>query len=204
MVNELKKNKIILIGGSPMIGKTSLAIKIASQLEYCCISTDDIGEAVRALIKKKDINPMKGFDCREYYIKKTIKKLIDETFIQHLSMEKSIMSVIRAHHEWGPPVVIEGWNLYPEFMSRYKKQDIISFYLVANKKLFRSRILNNKSFCNGASNEEKMIENYLARTEWHNTIIQKQAEDFNENIIYVNENDSTDDLLLKIKKECFD
>lgn len=33
--------KVILIGGTPYSGKTTLAVKLASMLEYSCISTDE-------------------------------------------------------------------------------------------------------------------------------------------------------------------
>ena len=38
-----KDIKVILIGGSPMSGKTTLALKLAAKYEYGCVSTDDIG-----------------------------------------------------------------------------------------------------------------------------------------------------------------
>ena len=33
--------KVILIGGAPMSGKTTLARKLAAQLEYACLRLDD-------------------------------------------------------------------------------------------------------------------------------------------------------------------
>lgn len=204
MVEKFKKYKVILIGGSPMIGKTSLAIKIASQLKYCCLSTDDLGEAVRAINTNKDLDPMKGFDYRSYYLKKTAAELIEETFIQHHLMEKSIMKVVKAHYEWGHPAVIEGWNLYPEFLTKYKKPDILSIWLTANKDFFKTRIFNNNLFSSGATAENKWIKNYLERTKWHNSIIKKQAVVFNEKLIVVEEKDTTDDLIFKIEKMYFD
>lgn len=70
-----KDIKVILIGGSPLVGKTSLAIKLASKFEYACISTDDVGQILRTVNKN---HPMNGIDFREYYIKKSSKDLISD------------------------------------------------------------------------------------------------------------------------------
>lgn len=63
--------KVILIGGSPMIGKTPLALKLASKYEYGCISIDDINEIISTV---SDINPMKDLD-EETLVEKAIEIL---------------------------------------------------------------------------------------------------------------------------------
>lgn len=75
--------KAIIIGGAPMIGKSTIAIELAAQYKFACLSTDDIGESLRAQIDNEIINPMKGFDYREYYILKTKEQLILDAKKQH-------------------------------------------------------------------------------------------------------------------------
>ena len=57
--------KVILIGGSPMSGKSTIALKLAQRLNYPCIPADDIGEALQTVA---DIDPMRGMHYHEYYI----------------------------------------------------------------------------------------------------------------------------------------
>jgi len=70
-----KNAKVILIGGSPMSGKSTLATRLSACYEYSHISTDDIGEILQTAL---DINPMKEFDYREYYIQKPFEELANE------------------------------------------------------------------------------------------------------------------------------
>jgi hypothetical protein len=75
-----KNWKVILIGGSPMSRKTMLATRLSACYGYSHISTDDIGEILQVVL---DINPMKGFDYREYYIKKSFENLVNEAYDYH-------------------------------------------------------------------------------------------------------------------------
>jgi cytidylate kinase len=48
--------RVILIGGAPMSGKTTVAQMLAATLGYGCLSTDDLGAAIRA-VTTKDSHP---------------------------------------------------------------------------------------------------------------------------------------------------
>ena len=41
--------RVILVGGAPMSGKTTVTSRLAATLGYGCLSTDDLGEALRAV-----------------------------------------------------------------------------------------------------------------------------------------------------------
>jgi len=56
--------KVILIGGSPMVGKSTAAVALASKLRVPCLSTDDIGEILQTV---SAIDPMKGQQYLDYY-----------------------------------------------------------------------------------------------------------------------------------------
>ena len=100
--------KAIIIGGAPMIGKSTIAIELASRYKFACLSTDDIGESLRAQIDTEVINPMKGYHFQEYYIAKTEDQLIIDAEKQHLANWPSIFAVLRAHLDFGKPIVFEG------------------------------------------------------------------------------------------------
>lgn len=187
-----------------MTGKSSAAIHLASKIEYACMSTDDIGESLRARIKNTRLNPILGFDYREYYTAKTVAQLIDDTMIQHKEIWPSVKAVIRAHSDWGKPLVLEGWNLYPRKTEKLNDQNIMSFWLTADKALLRSRIEQNRQFYKGAGNIELLIENYLERSIWHNNLIRTEAGKLGKPVIEVtastNKEDLTDIMLQAIQE----
>ena len=48
--------RVILIGGAPMSGKTAVAHMLAATLGYGCLSTDDLGAAIRAVTTKDSVD----------------------------------------------------------------------------------------------------------------------------------------------------
>lgn len=70
---------MILIGGPPMIGKTTIARRLAARLDYGTMSTDDLGQCIRD-VTTPDSHPnlhlMSGIDHREYYVSRSTERLI--------------------------------------------------------------------------------------------------------------------------------
>lgn len=178
----LKNIKVILIGGSPMSGKTTLAIKLAAKYEYGCVSTDDIGEIVGTVT---DVNPMKGIDYREYYVNQSIRDLINDTSQYHQRIWPSIKHLIGIHCKWSTPIVIEGWALYPKLVKSIMCKDIKKIWLVSDKDVLEKRLTNCKDFYQGASCEEAMITKYLQRSIWHNEKIFNEITEIKDDYISV-------------------
>jgi 2-phosphoglycerate kinase len=75
----MEYSRVIFIGGTPMIGKTTIAREIACRLQYDCISTDDIGAAIASVTDSASypaFHYMGKLDHREYYITNNKDKLI--------------------------------------------------------------------------------------------------------------------------------
>ena len=77
---------MILIGGPSMIGKTTIARRLAARLDYGTMSTDDLGQSIRA-VTTPDSHPnlhlMSGIDHREYYVSRSTERLIQDAENQH-------------------------------------------------------------------------------------------------------------------------
>lgn len=90
--------KVLLIGGSPMVGKSSVAAKIAAMFEINSLSTDDIGELLQTVA---DINPMSEMNYLDYYASKSFEALVEDMKVYHKAMEPAIQKMIDIHSEWG-------------------------------------------------------------------------------------------------------
>jgi 2-phosphoglycerate kinase len=113
--------RVILIGGAPMSGKTTVASRLAATLGYGCLSTDDLGEAIRAVTTKDvhpHLHPMEGYDYREYFVTRSPDALITDVTREHHALWPAVQSVIRKHATWGAPIVMEGWSLWPEWVTQ--------------------------------------------------------------------------------------
>lgn len=62
-----------------MIGKTTIASRLAARLDYGTMSTDDLGQCIRD-VTTPDSHPnlhlMSGIDHREYYVSRSTERLI--------------------------------------------------------------------------------------------------------------------------------
>ena len=160
--------KVILIGGCPFSGKTTLARELAAKDKYSCISTDDLGAAVKAAVPDEDFHPMSGVPYPEYYVKYSINELIEHAATLHRRMVPSIKAVINAHANQSSPAVIEGWALYPDWISTLPYSNTDSLWLIASQEVLLNRIRADKQFYEKCSNPELMVRQYLARCVWQN------------------------------------
>lgn len=176
--------KVILIGGSPMVGKSSVSLTIASKLKYPCISTDDIGEALQTVAP---INPMQGKDFRDYYANTPIDRLIVDIQRYHKAMEPAIERLVEIHSSWGNSLLIEGWALYPKHIQQFKSNNISAVWLIACDGLLGSRLLGKPDFLDGVA-----ARNYLSRSNWHNTMLLEQCKAVDAPFVFVQGNESAD------------
>jgi 2-phosphoglycerate kinase len=189
--------KVILVGGAPMSGKTSLAVKLAAKLEYTCCSTDDLAQAVRG-VTNPTTHPgfyvMGDEDYREYYINRSLEQLILDTQYQHQSTWPAIEAVIRNHATWGTPIIIEGWGLLPEPLAKLNLPAVQSLFLLATEIVLEKRIRDEKDFHREASDEEKLIHQFLARSCWFNRYLQQTAAKWNLPILEQTETTTLDEI----------
>jgi 2-phosphoglycerate kinase len=172
---------VILIGGAPMSGKTTVAYRLAATLGYGCLSTDDLGEALRAVTTKDShphLHPMAGYDYREYYVTRSLEALIADVSLEHRALWPAGQRVIHKHATWGAPIVIEGWSLWPERGIQLRWPSVRTLWLVAHEETLRDRMGKAGAFFGGASDEEAMRQQYLARSFWYDTRLQEAVNTF--------------------------
>ena len=184
---------MILIGGSPRVGKSTAAALLASKLLRPCISTDDIGEALQSVL---DISPMRGYPYPDYYALRTVEQIIDDIVVYHKKLEPAIASIVEKHASWGDPLIMEGWALYPELVRRIENEQVFSVWLIAGEGLFEQRVRKNTSF----SENEKVVANYLARSEWHNKTMLEQCIVLKRSYIRVELGMTTEQIVAAIQK----
>jgi len=173
--------RVILIGGAPMSGKTTVARVLAAKLGYGCISTDDLGEAIRAVTAKDShphLHPMDGYDYKEYYVTRSVEALITDISQEHRAMWPAVQSVICKHATWGEPTVMEGWSLWPEWVTQLQLPSVHALWFVAQEETLHERLLQAAEFYGGASDEETMIRHYLARSVWYNARLKEAVNEF--------------------------
>ncbi len=174
--------KVILIGGSPMTGKSSISALIAAKLKYPCLSTDDIGEIVQTAA---GIDPMRGKDHTAYYAETPKEQLIADTHVYHKALCPAIRRLIEIHCTWSTPLLLEGWALYPRFVSRLPYENITSLWLIAADGVLETRLKKNMGFLQNAKKPALAAKNYLLRSLWHNDALLAQCRAYAKPYLFV-------------------
>jgi 2-phosphoglycerate kinase len=170
--------RVVLIGGAPRSGKSTVARMLAAKLGYNYLSIDDLGEAIRAVTTKQShpaLHPMTGYEYKEYYIQLSIEELNADAIAEHHAIWPALESVIRKHVLWAEPAIIEGWSLQPEYVASLAIPSVKSLWFISDENVLKERINGDVQFYRGATDEESMIKNYFGRCCWHNARLKENV-----------------------------
>ncbi|PIR41569.1 MAG: hypothetical protein COV31_00465 [Candidatus Yanofskybacteria bacterium CG10_big_fil_rev_8_21_14_0_10_46_23] len=118
--------KVILIGGAPTTGKSTLASLMSERLSLPWISTDQIRELMRAVVDRdkfpKLFNP-EGYDARRFLTEFSAEEIANMEMEQGEETWVGIRKFIEDDYTWGKGSIIEGVNILPHLVARDFKDD---------------------------------------------------------------------------------
>ncbi len=183
---ELAPN-IILLGGAPAIGKSTLARAIARECAFDYVSTDMIRRVARTVTKKTDYPGMHLFaesDPEEYY-----KTHSTAEFVAHFQEEaRDVFGIVQDMIKDYPAfaqrgVIIEGVNLMPEIAAAVAQEKGWRFYVLVaqNRETVAQTVENRGLWAKTPEGKENEIEFVWAL----NQHIAQQAEEFDVPVLVV-------------------
>jgi 2-phosphoglycerate kinase len=188
-------SEVIVIGGAPFAGKTTLAKRLAVHRGYALVAIDDLGTAVRAVTTPRShpaLHPMAGRDYRAYYVAHPPSTLIEHSRREHQALWPAIAAVIHAHLQWGGPVILEGWQLDPERVLAVTHPRLRACWLLADDTVLEARLRADTAFYQGCADVERFIRHYLARSRWLNDRLRRAAAHEADVVVQVGPEDTAD------------
>ena len=130
--------KIILIGGSPRSGKTTFAKALSQKLDCERISIDDLRKSeIERLGKEKSLEEFvfeRVYDNNDDFFQKYSPEEILEFEMQDAKALWSIIEeIIQSKLNQNSPTIIEGVQLFPELLEKYKNNPEIKIFLLYKK-----------------------------------------------------------------------
>ncbi|MEK6839349.1 MAG: hypothetical protein AABX72_00235, partial [Nanoarchaeota archaeon] len=128
-------NKVILIGGSPLAGKTTIAKKLSVQLKIPWISTDTVREQMRKIVRKKDYPFLFTFSnatpkmAISYLTKHTPKEIVKHQNEESINVWEGVKAFIETDEEW-ESLIIEGIAILPKEVSKLDQKKVKAFFLI--------------------------------------------------------------------------
>jgi 2-phosphoglycerate kinase len=158
--------RVILIGGAPMSGKTSAARAVARLLDRVVVSTDDLGEAARALTSPethRDLHAYAHPDMPRYYASFPPAALVDDARRAHRALWPAIEAVVRAHATWATPGVVEGWAILPELARQLPRESTACVWMGVAPAVLEARARDGSEFLSGGEHAERARAHFVAR-----------------------------------------
>lgn len=150
-----KNPRIILIGGPPVVGKSSLAHELSKKIGIKrIVDLDILRDTLRKEKPKKSDPYLHYYSTTAWKIKGdyTKNKLINSYRNYCKSLKKAIKTVIGSAYKFKIDTIIEGVHLLPEFFKEYSKKKNFEFFILKlNKRDYIKNIHKRKKENNGVT-----------------------------------------------------
>ena len=118
-------NKLTLIGGAPLSGKTTLSRKIASRDGAVELSTDSIRSWMKSLVSPNDYPGLfysDNMSAEDFYIKyDTPQSVVDGEIAEGMQVEKGVLALLKTAVTWDH-LVVEGIAITPKLMTKIRDE----------------------------------------------------------------------------------
>ena len=165
MGNLHRNLRVILIGGSSHVGKSSVSESLAATLGWAHVSTDTLARHPGRPWKQA---PEKVPDSvAEHYLCLSVDELIEDVLRHYrVNVWPKVEAIVASHSNDTSTtgIVLEGSALWPEFAIGLNFDKIATVWLTAGEEVCRRRIHDESLYCSKSPRERMMIDKFLERT----------------------------------------
>jgi 2-phosphoglycerate kinase len=205
VTKSIDRTRVIIIGGSSHVGKSTLGRSLSTKLGWNYLSTDTLAR-----------HPGRPWVS-------TKVKSIPEHVAQHyqtLSVEALVLDVLEHYQNNVLPqvevmlhahicdlsrisLVVEGSALWPKFVANLVNENSVkAIWLTASDRLFQSRIFAESNFDNVSKDRQYLIQKFLARTLLYDRLMREELERLGFISIDVESLSIADELVNLVAREC--
>ena len=159
--------RVILIGGTSNVGKSTLAQALAARLGGRWVSTDTLARHPGRPWGELATRP----HVAEHYLSLSVDELIADVIRHYTTVVwPSARSIISAHasETSADRLILEGSALLPELVADLRIDGVAAIWLTASDELLRKRIYQVSNFDQVTPREQAMIDKFVARTHRYN------------------------------------
>jgi 2-phosphoglycerate kinase len=179
------RTRVILIGGTSHVGKSTFARSLADDLGWQCMSTDMLARHPGRPWRDQGEIPD---DVAAYYLSRTWEVLLDEVLHHYRSNVWPIAQAMvraRVSNRFDSCLVLEGSAIWPDCVSDARFERVSSVWLTADAQLISRRIRDESRYSEKSSARQKMIDAFLNRSLAFNERVMESVERSNQRRIDV-------------------
>ena len=193
--------KVILIGGTSHVGKSTLAEALASRLGWQQMSTDSLSRHPgRPWHSENQVPP----DVQGHYLSHTAEELVDEV-LQHYRdnvwpMAKALIQT-RISNPYDACLVLEGSAIWPDSVVDAGFGRTVSVWLTASEDTITGRIRNSSDYLQQPARSRLMIDRFLGRSLLYDERMTQAVNRLEQRCIDISESGTANQLLDELEGE---
>jgi len=190
--------RVLLIGGTSHVGKSTLAQALASELGWDQLSTDRLARHPgRPWTTGRGSFPQ---HLATHYLSMSIGELATEQLRHYERLWPRTEELVRAHatNTGVSRLIIEGSGILPERIAALKIPNIAAVWLTASDSVLKDRIYSASRYYERTAVEMAMVDKFLGRSERYNQFILNAARRLGAALIDTSAAPSTSELI----KQC--
>lgn len=201
-MHRMNLPSVILIGGCPGAGKTTLGRAIANQLGYPSLTIDHLLTAVKAVTTAEShpgLHVVGRPNHTEYFTESSVEQLTRDATLQHRAIWPAVEMTIQRHAKWGWPIVIDGWHIRPKWAHSLEAEGVSCHWLVIEPRVLRQREERNTNFLSGSRSPQQMLDRFLSRSLWYNELVETEAHACGHHMLHQDGARSVEDLSVAVR-----
>lgn len=177
--------KIILIGGAPGVGKSTLARSIGEELKLPWISTDTIREMMRKIVDKEKFPELFHLDetrvsAENYLSSHSAQEILESQNRESGEVQKGVRALIETDYVWDD-FIVEGIAITPEFVAGLKNNDYLlkSVFLIdKNQERIRKMVFERGVWDDADKYDDSVKEKEIEWVNLYHLWVKKEAEKY--------------------------
>lgn len=173
------KTRVILIGGSSHVGKSTLSRSLAIKLGWSYLSTDKLARHPGRPWVNAKVKAIPDYVAKHYTTLSINALFLDVLSHYQKNVLPQIEAIVHAHDfdRSSKCLIIEGSALWPEFVTNLvQKNGVKAIWLTASEQFFRHRIFNESNFNYVDEKQKYLIQKFLDRTLFYNRRMMEQID----------------------------
>ncbi|MFD8810329.1 hypothetical protein ACFV23_02220 [Streptomyces sp. NPDC059627] len=164
--------RVVLVGGTSNVGKSTVAQAVAEKLRFECLTTDGLARHPGRPWRTPEWEV--PAHVAEHYGSLTVDELITSVLGHYDRLWPRIEELITAHAVEGSGrtgLVLEGSALWPVRVARLRVPHTAAVWLTADDAVIRARVHAAGRYEAATDEEQHLMDKFLARTERYQTLM---------------------------------